>query len=128
MLHKIDLRDHGMFSPLHDELTWLEIPSAMWKWMTSQSGHPNRVLAHRYRDVLEDLKRGGLIDYSLLITNLVGAGEVTPHKSFHELERLAQIRALAFVESKRWKLAREFRPVAAEELATSGVFLVADKV
>jgi len=128
MLHKIDLRDHGMFSPVHDELAWLEIPSVMWKLMTSQSGHPNRVLAHGYREVLEDLKRAGLIDYSLLITSLVGAGDVAPHRPFEDVERTAKSRALAFVKTKRKRLAREFRCVASEDLATSGVFLIAERL
>lgn len=42
MLHKIDFRDHGMFTPTHHELTFLQIPSPIYRLMVRNSGRPNR--------------------------------------------------------------------------------------
>lgn len=126
-LHKIDLRDHGMFSIWHDELTWLEIPGFLWSWMTSCSGHPNRILSHRYRDVLEPMRCAGSIDYSMLITSLAGVGEIAPHRLFRDVGAVAWGRALALVERRRHAFAPEFRDVPSEDLATTGIFLVAEK-
>ena len=127
LLHKIDLRDLGLFSTNHHELTWLRFPDPMWRRMTVNSGRPNRVLVHSYRLTLEPLREKGLLDYRLLVTQLVAVGDITPHRPYDEIDRATRQRAEAFVASKRREFARPFREVATEDLAIAGVFLVAEK-
>jgi SAM-dependent methyltransferase len=127
LVHKIDLRDLGMFSKSHHELTWLRFPDAIWGRMTANSGRPNRVLVHSYRQMLETLRDDDVLDYRLLSTSLVVAGEIMPHRPYAEINPDDRRRAEAFVESKRGEFARSFREVVTEDLATTGVFLVAHK-
>lgn len=127
MSHKIDMRDHGMFTPVHDELTWLRFSRFMLRLMTSHSGRPNRVLVHEYRKVLDELKEAGLIDYTLLTTRLVSVGDINPHQEFEEIKPESKQRAVEFVESKRQTFASEFASVDAKDLAVSGVFLQVQK-
>lgn len=127
MLHKVDLRDHGMFTPTQHELTFLKMPSAIYPFMVSNSGRPNRILVHRYREVLEEMKTAGLINYSLLVTRLVGVGEITPHKTFQEIDLEKQSQAVAFVEKHRQKFASEFSHIPSQDLAISGIWIDATK-
>ena len=66
LLHKVDLRDHGMFSEAFHELKFLEVPGRLYRRMTRASGKPNRVLIDRYRTAME---RAGLA-CELLVTRL----------------------------------------------------------
>jgi SAM-dependent methyltransferase len=128
ILHKIDFRDHGMFSDTHHELTFLEIPSSMYRLMVKNAGRPNRLLIHCYRDLLEQMKNNGSIDsYSLLVTNLVDVGEIAPHQIFTDIAPEKQRQSLAFVEAHRHKFTKEFDRVASQDLAVSGCFLIINK-
>ncbi|MBE9167998.1 methyltransferase domain-containing protein [Pleurocapsales cyanobacterium LEGE 06147] len=127
MLHKIDFRDHGMFTPTHHELLFLQIPDFIYPLMVRNSGRPNRILVHRYRDVLESIKKSGLIDYSILITNLVNVGEILPHQVFTDIDIDKRRKAINFVEKHRRKLAGEFLHVDSQDLAIAGIFLIVTK-
>jgi SAM-dependent methyltransferase len=127
LLHEVDLRDHEHFSRSHDELTWLRFPRWLWRSMTSQSGRPNRILAHRYRNLLEELRRADGIDYRLLVRSLVGGVEIDPAIPFDEIPRDTRDRALSFVESRRSGFAREFHDVDAADLAITTTFIVVKK-
>ncbi|MBD1920398.1 methyltransferase domain-containing protein [Microcoleus sp. FACHB-831] len=127
MFHKIDFRDHGMFAPIHHELTFLEIPSYIYPLMVRNSGRPNRVLVHRYRDALEEMKANNLIDYSLLVTNLVSCGDIIPHQIFEYIDAEKRHQAITFVEQHRRKFAGEFRNVNSQDLAIAGIFLIVTK-
>ncbi len=127
MLHKIDLRDHAMFTPTHHELTFLEIPSPIYRRMVRNSGRPNRILVHDYQEVLEEMKSAGLIDYSLLVTRLVDVGDITPHQRFEEIDANKQRQAVAFVEKHQQKFVSEFHHVDNYKLAISGIFLIVNK-
>jgi len=124
MLHKIDFRDHGMFTPRHSELTFLRFPAPMYRQMTKRSGRPNRVLLHRYRELADELRRAAGLDVRILITSLVGEKEIVPHVDFADLERNAMRRALARVSAERHRFASEFATVPAEDLAVTGIFWV----
>lgn len=123
MFHEIDFRDHGMFTPNHHELTFLEIPSSIYPLMVYNTGRPNRVLVYRYRDVLEKMKSNGLIDYSLLVSCLVRCGLITPHQKFEDIDRDKRRQAVEFVEAHREKFASEFSEVDSIDLAIAGAFL-----
>ena len=124
MVHKVDFRDHGMFTPAHHPLTFLRFPTPLYREMTRRSGRPNRVLLHRYRDLAEELRRSGSLEVTLLVTSLVGEGEVAPHVPFAALPPAALQRAVKKVESQRHRFAREFANVAPEDLAVSGIFWI----
>lgn len=124
MLHKVDLRDHGMFTDggMHP-LTFLTIPERTYTWMTRDSGRPNRHLADWYRAKLESLG----YESQVLVTHLAGAdGEVIPHREAAQLApQLNGARAL--VASIRPRLQPRFRRLDEADLATSGIFLVTHK-
>jgi SAM-dependent methyltransferase len=127
LLHEVDLRDHEHFSRSHDELTWLSFPSSLWRAMTSHSGRPNRILAHRYRRVLEELRRTDGIEFELFVKSLVGRQEIDPGVPFDAIPADLRQRAVAFVESRRRRFAREFQDVDAADLAVTTVFIVVKK-
>ena len=76
-LHKIDLSDENMFSSrgMHP-LTFLTIPERIYYLMASDSGKPNRKLIGDYREQMR--KRG--YEAKILITTVLGAGPLVPHK------------------------------------------------
>lgn len=130
MVHKIDLRDHGMFSPTHHVLTFLKFSSPLYHQMTRFSGRPNRVLFDRYRALAQELvdSPSSEITTTLLVTSLVGQSEeVVPHVPFEEVPTNRLRQAIADVESKRSSFASEFSAVSSEDLAVSGLFLIAAK-
>lgn len=127
MFHKVDLRDHGMFTPKHHELTFLEIPSSIYRLMVHNTGRPNRILVHRYREVLEQMKINGMIDYLLLVTRIAGFGDITPHQRLEDIDRDKRRQGVEFVEEHRQKFSREFCSVNSTDLAIAGIFLVVTK-
>lgn len=124
MVHKIDFRDHGMFTPAHSELTFLRYPARLHRQMTHRSGRPNRVLLHRYEELAEELARSADLEVTILVTSLVGEGEITPHAPLSDLPSPAVRRAVARVDAERKHFAREFKDVASADLAVTGIFWV----
>jgi len=125
MIHKIDLRDHGLFSDKgFHPLTFLTVPERIYRWMTRESGKPNRRLYNYYRQKTTELG----YDSRILITRVVGReDEIVPHKervirgidySDPSLRLLANIRP---------HLDKEFISMPDEELVIAGVFLIAGK-
>jgi SAM-dependent methyltransferase len=124
MLHKIDFRDHAMFTPAHPELTFLRYPGPLYHQMTQHSGRPNRVLLHRYRGLAGELAGPLALDTTILVTSLVGEGEITPHVPFAEVPAAALRRAVQRVNAARRHFAAEFAGVSSEDLAVTGIFWV----
>jgi SAM-dependent methyltransferase len=124
MLHKIDFRDHGMFTPAHPELTFLRYPGPVYRQMTQRSGRPNRVLLHRYRALARELAGPAGLYTTILVTSLVGEGEITPHVPFAELPAAALRRAVQQVDAGRRHFAAEFAGVSSADLAVTGIFWV----
>lgn len=124
MLHKVDFRDHGMFTPAHPELTFLRYPGPLYRQMTRRSGRPNRVLLHRYRALARELAGPAGLEVTILVTSLVGEGEITPHVPFAELPAAAVRRAVQRVDAGRRRFAAEFAGVSSEDLAVTGIFWV----
>lgn len=127
MVHKIDFRDHGMFTPKYHELTFLEIPRYIYTGMVQNSGRPNRILVHQYKQALEEMKNQGIISYKLLVTRLVEVGDIQPHKQYEEIDLVKRQKSIKFVDKFKNKFAKEFRNVSSEDLSVMGVFLVANK-
>jgi len=123
LLHKIDLRDHEMFSVTHHELKFLEVPDWLYPWMTVWTGRPNRVLLHEYRDAMQSLKLEG----QLLVTRLAGVGDINPHVPYEAIPFMLRDKSTAYVRAVRKRFAPSFRHVSDEDLSVAGVFLVARK-
>jgi SAM-dependent methyltransferase len=122
MIHRIDLRDHGMFAG-HHELTLLTTPSWLHRRMTRNAGRPNRVLLPDYRAWLA---RSGCAG-SLKASRLVGRVDDIEPTPIEALEPAMLERACASVRVIRPRLAPEFRGLPDAELAISGVVMVAHR-
>jgi len=77
LLHKVDLRDHGMFSSYLHELSFFEVPDCLYPKLTKDTGRPNRILINSFRQVLPEI----IPDHKILITRLAGIGDIEPHLS-----------------------------------------------
>ncbi len=124
LLHKVDLRDHGMFSTAYHELKFLEVPDWIYPWITQGSGRPNRILYHQYADCFKALK----LDGQVLVTQLAQVGEIDPHLPYEAIPKALRDKSLSFVRSVRKKFARSFRDVSDEDLSVAGIFVVGKKV
>ena len=122
MIHRIDLRDHGMFAG-HHPLTLLTLSDNLHRRMTRGAGRPNRVLAPAYRSWLT---RSGLSG-SIAISRLAGVGEEQVPAPWEALDKIAKARALASVHAIRPRLSNRFKTMADEDLAVAGLVLVAHK-
>lgn len=123
MLHKVDLRDHGMYSGCFHELRFLEVPSGLFRRMTRASGRPNRVLVNRYRETLEECG----LQVSVFVTRLASAGDIIPHRLYNDIAGDDRERSIAYVRSVRDRFAREFQALSDEDLSVTGFFLIAKK-
>jgi SAM-dependent methyltransferase len=120
MVHRVDLRDHGMFAG-HHPLTFLTVPERLYRAMTRGAGRPNRVLAPAYRAWL------ARVPGSARITRLAGEADEFAPAPWDALDAAARERACATVRAIRDRLARPLRGLADEDLAISGIVLVAHK-
>jgi SAM-dependent methyltransferase len=124
MAHKVDLRDHGLFTDGGQHaLTFLTIPDRTYRWMGEETaGLPNRVLMGWYREKLEGLG----YEASFLTTHLAGIdAEVKPHP--HVEDGLPDQAPLGSVDQIRKRLLPRFREMPTDELLTAGFFVIARK-
>ena len=125
MAHKIDLRDHEVFSAGGNHpMTFLIFPRWLWRRMTAQSGRPNRRMYLYYVRKIRELGYDG----TLYITHIFGReGDILPHPpSLREGVDYDESH-LRLVREIRGRLDREFSDYSEEELLVSGVFLSARK-
>lgn len=124
MLHKIDLSDENMFSSrgMHP-LTFLTIPERIYYLMASDSGKPNRKLIGDYREQM--VKRG--YETKILITRVLAEGPLTPYKERIESGVDFGGKTRFLISEIRPKLAAPYRNRSEEDLATTGIFLIAQK-
>lgn len=121
MVHRIDLRDHGMFDG--HPLTFLTVPERLYGAMTRGSGRPNRVLAPAYRAWLA---RQGVAG-SVRVTRLVGVADEVAPAPWGDLNPTARACACTAVSAIRPRLAAPFRAMVDEDLAVAGIVLVVTK-
>lgn len=123
-LHKIDLSDENMFSSrgMHP-LTFLTIPERIYYLMASDSGKPNRKLIGDYREQMHKLG----YEAKILITAVLGAGPLAPHKEQIEQGVDYSEKTLSLIDEIRPKLAAPFRDRSDAELAATGIFLICKK-
>lgn len=123
MLHAVDFRDHGIFTPRFHELKFLEVPAPIYPHMTRASGGPNRILAPAYRRALQE---AGL-EFQILVAGLAGVGLLNECLEWDALPATQRRQSLAFVKSVRNGFAPELRAMSDEDLAVNSVFIVARK-
>ncbi len=122
LVHRIDMRDHGMFAGRHP-LTFLTVTDRLYTAMTRGAGRPNRVLWPAWRQWLEHSGLHG----SLRITRLAGVPDELPPARWGDIDADKRALALAAVRTIRPRLAASLRPLRDEDLAVSGCVLVATK-
>lgn len=125
MAHKIDLRDHGLFTAhgLHP-LTFLTLPEWLYRLMTSHSGMPKRERASYYEGKLQQLG----YETKIFVTHVTGRrDELIPHRpaivrgtDYHDA-------SLALIDQIRPRLARRFRELPLQDLLVAGIFVSARK-
>jgi SAM-dependent methyltransferase len=123
LLHKVDFRDHGMFSDRMHELKFFEVPDVLYLRMTRDTGRPNRVLVDTYRKALAEF----VPDHEILVTRLAGVGEIDPHLPYDRIDPGLRKTAVDYVRSVRSRFARSLRALSDEDLSVAGIFLVARK-
>ena len=122
LIHRVDFRDHGMFSG-HHPLTFLTIRDRLYRAMTRNSGRPNRLLLPVWRDWLNRSPLTG----SVRITRLVGVEGEMQATEWDEINPAARRTALALVRAIRPGLAPSLTAFSDEDLAVSGCVLVAKR-
>ena len=125
MIHKIDFRDHGLFSGKgFHPLTYLTILDPVYKLMTYGSDKPNRRLLTYYTKKMTELG----YDSKVLITNIIGSAlEIVPHKEtvLHGVDYSES--TISLIKTIRPHLQCRFKEMSDEELMVEGIFLIAKK-
>lgn len=125
MVHKIDLRDYGMFTK-HDfpALEFLTVPEWAYRRMAEASGQPNRRRVNYYRDLMGRLG----YTYRIYVTWLLGVDhEIVPAREDVRPEVDYPNASLGMIRDIRPRLATPFREVSDTDLVILGIYLVARK-
>ena len=124
MIHKVDLRDHGLFTDGgQNALTFLTIDDRVYRWMGEESaGLPNRRMIGWYERTLIRLGYAS----ELLVTHLAGVEEeLEPHVPLGEgLPPNARVDVLASI---RPRLLERYRAMSDAELSIAGFMVVTRK-
>jgi SAM-dependent methyltransferase len=125
MVHKIDLRDYGMFTKYgFPALEFLTVPEWAYRRMAEASGQPNRLRVNYYRGLMERLGYTSRI----YITWLLGVDhEIVPAKEKVRPEADYSNASLGMIRDIRPRLAGPFRKLDDSDLMILGIYLVARK-
>ena len=123
LIHKVDLRDHAMFTPHCHDSTFLTIPSWIYQLMTKGSGFPNRVLIHKYKQAMKQIG----CSHEFLITGLYGIGSLKHEYKFEEIPSNLKEKAMQHYNRYNKSYSSTFKNISADDLIVSGFFLVATK-
>jgi SAM-dependent methyltransferase len=124
MIHRVDLRDHGAFSPgLHD-LSFLRLPDWLY-WPLKIRGGPNRYRVTDYRQCLVSLP----VTFGIYVNRLAGVQEdlFATRLTFSELPPNMSESSAKYVAGFRRRLARPFRELPDEDLMITAIAIVAKK-
>lgn len=129
ILHRIDLRDHGMFSKNFYELKFFEIPLFLYRLMTKYSGRPNRILLQDYINFLESNSKSLKFEYKIYVTRIVGIKEeVVPHILLQNFEINKFKKSKELIIHNLSKFTNEIKKHKIDSLMVSGIFLVIKKL
>lgn len=123
LIHKVDLRDHAMFTPNRHDSTFLTIPNWIYALMTKGSGFPNRVLIHKYKQAMKEIG----CTHEFFVTGLYGTGSLEHEYKFNEIPHTLKEKALQHFNRYNKSYSSTFRDISADDLIVSGFFLVATK-
>lgn len=123
LLHKVDLRDHQMFSDYRHELSFFEVPDYLYPMLTKNRGRPNRILINSYRQMLTEI----IPDYKILITRLAGVGDIEPHLPYEQIDSDLRNQSLDYIKSVRANFCKSLHSISDEDLSVAGIFIVARK-
>jgi hypothetical protein len=124
-IHKIDLRDYGMFTKhgFHP-LEFLTIPDGIYRYMSESAGAPNRHLVDYYRHKMMSLGYDAAIYTTWVLgghSELDPPAETLQFGSTYFSDSLGQVRAI------RPQLLPRYRSLPDEDLITQGILIVARK-
>lgn len=125
MIHKIDLRDHGMFSEggFHP-LTFLTVSDRLYDRLVRDSGKPNRRLIDYYRARMSDLG----YQAEFFVTHAVGRSEeILPHVRENDFVAGSSATPDLLPGTIRERLLPRFRSLSDRDLSVAGIFLIARK-
>jgi SAM-dependent methyltransferase len=124
LVHKVDLRDHGMYSPPASSVKFLEINAWLYHQMTTGVGYPNRFLFQEYKACLLALDP----ETEFYISGLHGVEtDLSTGYLNEDLPPDAVSTAARFIEAHRGQFAKPFRGVPTTDLMVSSFFFVSKK-
>jgi len=125
LLHKIDLRDYGMFTKNgFPALEFLTVPDAVYQRMVQSSGQPNRRLVDYYRAKTTALG----YDTTIYTTWVLGnPKELVPHKTNIEKGVDYSDDTTALIQAIRPRLLPRYQQLSDADLMVQGIYLVARK-
>ena len=100
-IHQVDLKSHGMH--LANPLDFLIWPRWLWWLMYSHKGAPNRVRAHRYRELAEK--------HGLRVIDFTSIGQVSD-ADWHDIQS---------------QLPSEFSTMRQEDVCCTGFWMILEK-
>jgi len=126
MLHKIDFRDHGLFSSKNFPLlTFLTIPNSIYSLMSKNIGGPNRKYIRYYENILTRLN----YDFKIYITNILGRDkEFNPFKEDIVFNVDYFEEDLKMISNIRNEFDNSFTNMQDKELMISTIFIIAKKL
>ncbi|HEY5546114.1 MAG TPA: methyltransferase domain-containing protein [Gemmatimonadaceae bacterium] len=130
MIHKIDLRDYGMFSSLgYHPREFLTIPNWAYWWMAYNTDKPNRRMLNYYREKMVSMKYDAEFYITGVVSNpyLAVQPEIIPHTKAlvkgvdytDEHQRL--------IDTIRPRLQPDFRSLRDDELIAAATMMVGRK-
>jgi SAM-dependent methyltransferase len=125
MVHKIDLRDYGMFTKYgFPALEFLTVPEWAYRHMAETSGQPNRRRVNYYRDVARRLGYA----YAIYVTHILGVEKelVSPKQTIQRNLDYSDF-SLQTIREIRPRLSPQFRELSDADLLVQGIFFVARK-
>jgi hypothetical protein len=124
-VHKVDLRDHGVFSGGGQHpLTFLTVPQRTWRMMSQHTGLPNRLRIDWYLRVFDSMG----YDVDVFVTHVVGREEpLVPHVPLDAFDESQYVDALDQVNSIRERLVPPFSALDQRWLVIDGFFVAACK-
>jgi SAM-dependent methyltransferase len=125
LLHKIDLRDYGMFTKHgFPALEFLTVPDVVYQRMVESSGQPNRRLVDYYRSKTAALG----YDTTIYTTWVLGnPKELIPHKTSLEKGIDYSDRTMELIAAARPRLLPRYQQLPDADLMVEGIYLVARK-
>ena len=123
-VHKIDLRDYGMFTRFgYHPLEFLTIRDGIYRYMVESTGQPNRRLVDYYRRKATELG----YDARIFITSVLGVDQELrpPRPQLCPCPEADRSRAL--LREIRPRLLARYQALTDDELAVQGILLVMQK-